>query len=127
VLLTLTDFLDSLTHVWDSVDTFLIEKQMTTNPKAMRLGHHVQSYFLTIYRDFKTIIEFPSQHKTRVLGCPKELRRKKKDRKKFCVEQATDIMRNHGGDMMDKYFKLKKKDDISDCICQAKAFVILQS
>lgn len=72
----MTDLLDSYGDYWDKCYCFVVEAQMNfgkckSNPKALKLGYHCQSYFMFRYGRFKEVIEFPAYHKTQVLGCEK--------------------------------------------------------
>lgn len=122
-------FLDQHQDLWDSTDVFLIEKQMAygkqANIIALRMSQHILTYFSVLYGRFKSVIEFDSFHKTRVLGCPYLQRKKKVDRKKFTERLTEDLLTRRNDDWLLYYKTLKKKNDIADCICQALAWRIL--
>jgi hypothetical protein len=137
------DLLDKYSEYWDKCCSFIVEKQMDfgkmkRNPKALKLGHYCQSYFVFRYGRFKQVIEFPAYHKTQVLGCQKIKGKKykngkhkwiainKPDRKKWSIIKATEILDIRGEKNIIDSIKIKaKKDDISDCICQLEAFLYL--
>ena len=137
------DLLDKYSEYWDKCCYFIVEKQMDfgkmkRNPKALKLGHYCQSYFVFRYGRFKEVIEFPAYHKTQVLGCQKIKGKKykngkykwtsisKPERKKWSIVKATEILDNRGEKNIIDNIKTKaKKDDISDCICQLEAFKYL--
>ena len=107
---------------WDQCSVILVEKQMKVNPRACAVSQQVMTWFWTVYGPFKTIVEYPSQNKTRMLGCPKELRRKKKDRKNWCTEYAIRIMVERSDPWLPWVASLRKKDDVCDCLCQALSY-----
>jgi hypothetical protein len=129
--LTLTIVLDIFTPLWDNVDAILIEQQMAygrnkANIQALRLSQHCLSYFYTIYGAFKTIQEWPSTHKTRILGCPHSGRRTHRERKEFSIELATRILHERKDPLFDTFYSLSKKDDVADCVLMAQTFAVKQ-
>jgi len=154
-LCALTELLDSHSHVFDTCDYFVVEKQMAfgkfRNPKAIHLSHHVMSYFFIRYGRLANVVEFPAYHKTQVLGAKKNKVVKrggfkykavdKPSRKKWAVERAKDILLARfmsdaaapsNSDRSDiRWNRLmhlaetKKKDDVCDCLLQAIAFFVL--
>lgn len=139
----MTDLLDSYCDYWDKCCCFVVEQQMQfgkmkRNPKAMKLGHHCQSYFIFRYGRFKQVLEFPAYHKTQVLGCQKikgkqfkngKYRWKAVDkptRKKWSVMKATKILEDRGEEETINNIKTKtKKDDLADTLTQLQAFKYL--
>jgi hypothetical protein len=139
----MTDLLDSYSEYWDKCCCFVVEQQMAfgkmkSNPKAVKLGHHCQSYFLFRYGRFKQVLEFPAYHKTQVLGCEKIKGKKckngkyrwksisKPDRKKWSVVKATEILTKRGEKKTIDNIKTKtKKDDLADTLTQLQAFKYL--
>lgn len=135
----LTHILNKYIYLWDRTNVFLIEQQMSygknkSNIQALKLAQHCQSYFYTIYGNFKVIMDYPSQNKTRILGCSFEQRKTHKSRKKFSVELAQKIILKKQPSLLqnDKslvspisnFFSDKKKDDISDCLLMIETFKI---
>ena len=139
----MTDLLDSYGKYWDKCCFFIVEQQMQfgrmkRNPKAMKLGHHCQSYFIFRYGRFKQVLEFPAYHKTQVLGCQKIKGKKYKNgkhrwkaidkpaRKKWSISKATDILDKRGEYNTINNIKTKsKKDDLADTLTQLQAFKFL--
>ena len=139
----MTDLLDSYGDYWDKCCYFVVEQQMSfgkmkRNPKALKLGHHCQSYFMFRYGRFKEVMEFPAYHKTQVLGCEKirgkqckngNYRWKSVDkpaRKKWSVVKATEILEQRGEEDTINNIKIKaKKDDLADTLTQLQAFKYL--
>lgn len=138
----LVDLLDEFEEYWDMVEYFVIEQQMSfgrkTNTMALKLGQHCESYFINKYgRCDKKVIEFPSYHKTQVLGAEKTLTKTKtgrvsyktlgdRERKKWSTEQCFYILTLR--DDFETICELglsKKKDDVSDCVLQLQAFKYL--
>lgn len=134
----MTELLDSYIEYWEQCDVFLIEKQMSFgkrhNTMAIKLGQHCWSYFSLKYD--KEIIEFPAYHKTQLLGCKKdEIKRKgiikykgvdKPKRKKWCISKALEILEYRND--VETYSQIKnskKKDDLSDVICQLQAYKLI--
>lgn len=126
----LTQILDTYSALWDTVDVFLVEAQIAfgknANVKALRISQHVLSYFSIVYGPFKTVIEFSSTYKTRLLGCPLVERKKKRDRKLFSVRTCLHIitLKDHP-ETLETYLKFKKKDDVADCVLMVQAFKAL--
>lgn len=128
LFLSLSSILDKYIYLWDKTNVFLIEQQMSygrnkSNIQALKLAQHCHSYFYTTYGNFKVIMDYPSQNKTRLLGCNLEDRKKHKSRKKFSVELAQTILKCKHQEK-DNFFKIKKKDDISDCLLMIETFKI---
>lgn len=139
----MTDLLDSYSDYWDKCNCFVVEAQMNfgkmkSNPKALKLGHHCQSYFLFRYGRFKEVIEFPAYHKTQVIGCEKikgkqckngKYRWKSIDkpaRKKWSVVKTKEILTERGEEEVLKNIKtVKKADDLADTFLQLMAFKYL--
>jgi hypothetical protein len=139
----MTDLLDAYSDYWDKCCHFVVEQQMAfgkmkSNPKAVKLGHHCQSYFLFRYGRFKKVYEFPAYHKTQVLGCEKIKGKQCKNgkyrwksvpkplRKKWSVLKATEILNDRGEEETIKNIKtVSKKDDLADTLTQLQAFKYL--
>ena len=117
--------LDKYKEVWDKCSVFIIEQQMSfgrkNNTMAIKLGQHCYSYFLFNYGVFKEIMEFPSYHKTKVLGAPKKM--SKPERKKWAIEKAMSLLSQRGdNEIVDILNSRKKRDDMSDCILMSVSF-----
>jgi len=139
----MTNLLDSYSHYWDRCSFFIIEQQMSfgktkSNPIALKLGHHCQSYFLFRYGKFKQTLEFPAFHKTQVLGCEKIKGKECKNgkyrwksvpkpiRKKWSILKTIEILKERGDEETLENIKTKtKKDDLADTLTQLQAFKYL--
>jgi hypothetical protein len=129
IYLNLTLFLNKFRDLWRNVDIFLVEKQMSygkgkSNVTALRLSQHCLTYFMVLFGPFKTIIEFPSNLKTQLLGCPRTERRKKLDRKKFAIRECEVILSLRKDKFIKVFEETRKKDDLADVVCQLQAFKI---
>lgn len=142
--INMIDVLDEYKQYWECVEVFLIEQQMNfgnkkRNPMAMKLGQHCYSYFVFNYRNFKKIIDFPSYHKTQVLGAPKKFgvitkeykngnkRDIKDNRKKWSCRIVGDILlKRNDTDSLDIWSDGKKQDDMSDCVLMINAYAYMK-
>lgn len=140
ILHNLTNLLDKYSHIWDKCYIILVEQQMSfgkkINLKAIKIGQHCQSYFLFKYGRFKIVIEFPSYHKTHILGSEKinkgitksgKIKFKnieKPQRKKWAIEKAKEILkiRHENNHILLSTKKGIKKDDLADTIIMLSAF-----
>ena len=125
-----THLLNAYARLWDAVDVILIEQQMSyghhkSNIQALRLAQHCLTYFYVVYGTFKTIQEFSSNHKTRVLGCPREERRTHKQRKQFAVRLASQILEERDDPLRSALDARGKQDDVSDCVLMVQAYKVL--
>jgi hypothetical protein len=137
----LTELFDEHIELWKSCDVFLIEQQMNRNIMALKIGQHCFSYFLFKFGRTKRVIEFASYHKTQVLNAPrisvvKRLKSgvektsfrymTKPERKKWSVNRAIEILTSRNDlHFLDKFKKMKKRDDVSDCILMIQAYKFL--
>jgi hypothetical protein len=133
----LNSLLDSYLEEWQKCSVFLIEQQMAFGKKinnmAIKLAQHCYSYFTIRFGKFKSIIDFPSYHKTQILGAPKVkvVKRGKEKfsacdkpaRKKWSVKIASEILTERGEENV--IVSSKKKDDLADVITQLQAFKYL--
>lgn len=137
----LTEVLDTYSDYWEKVDYIVVEQQMSfgtkVNTMALKIAQHCESYFMIRYGRSKKIVEFPSYHKTQVMGSEKiekvtKAGKKtfknvdKPARKKWAIETAYGILTEREDfDTIDEITSSKKKDDLSDVIVQAQAFKYL--
>lgn len=119
--------LNAYQEVWKTCQVVLVEQQMTFGRKmnvvAIKIGMACIAYFLTRFPHIQ-VIEYPSYHKTQVLGAPKGMT--KLERKKWATDEAAAILLQRGD--MDTYAFIqtsKKKDDMSDVIVQLQSFKYL--
>lgn len=128
ILINLTRVLTDYRKYWDMCQIFIIEQQMCfgkkRNPTALRIAQHCYSFFIIQYASFKTIIDFPSYHKTRVFGASKKY--SKYERKKWSIEKAIHILQERDdSNTLQLINESKKKDDLSDIIVQLQSFKYL--
>lgn len=136
------DVLDEHSELFDNCLCIIIEEQMSfgknkTNTMAVKLGQHCYSYFTYRYRRFKYVSSFPAYHKTQVLGAPKKEKKtkkgkitwktmEKKDRKKWAVKKAIEILKERGEEKVLQGIKgASKKDDLADVLVQLQAYKYL--
>ena len=113
-------YLDSIKDLLTTCDFFVVEKQLKQNPEAQFVDHAIQSYLTIYYGDFKQIVSFSSKNKTKLFD---QTKMTKYQRKKWAVEKAISVMEERKETEALAYIKsLKKKDDVSDAICQLDAF-----
>jgi len=128
IFVNMNKALDKYKKYWDKCSSFVIEQQMgfgnKRNYMALKLGQHCFSYFIFNYANFKQTVEFPSYHKTKVLGACKNMT--KYNRKTWAVKKALQILKlREDNDNMIYIEDKKKKDDVSDVICQLQAYKYL--
>jgi hypothetical protein len=140
VLYNMNDELDFYSDIWEKCDYVVIEQQMSFGKKinliAIKIAQHCASYFIMKYPNIN-IIEFPSYHKTQVLGAEKEVKKTKRGnpkfvsmskpkRKKWAVNTCKEILENKGDLVsLERINKSKKKDDLADTYLQLQAFKYL--
>lgn len=149
VYFNMYNHLDNYKEYWDNCNVFVVEEQMSfgkkQNKNACKLAQHCQSYFMFYYCKFKPVVEFPAYHKTQVLGAPKieKVTKKgkktykameKRERKKWAVIKAKQILELRNDSVNLEHFQNKKKkkgvkklklDDLSDCMLHNASFIYL--
>jgi hypothetical protein len=128
IFVNMNKILDMYKEYWDKCISFVIEQQMGFGKKrnymALKLGQHCFSYFIFNYADFKHTIEFPSYHKTRVLGASKKM--SKVERKKWAIDKALEILNDREDEStFAKIQSRKKRDDLADVIVQLQSYKYL--
>ena len=110
----------------------VIESQMTISYDNTRMAQHLITYFSSVFKNKGNrplIIEFTSQAKTRLLECPKGL--KKYQYKKWCKEKAKSLLESREKDGEKKFIRClevnKKTDDMGDSICQYYAWILVMN
>lgn len=132
-LVNLKKVLDDHSSYFNRCDSFIIEQQMSfgkkkSNPMALKISHFLYSYLIIKYDLTKEIVDFPSYHKTKVLGCPKEESKTKYRRKKWSSEICIWLLNERGDEKnLLKILSTGKKDDMADCILQLQAYKFLKS
>jgi hypothetical protein len=121
------DKLEEEQKFFSSSHYIVIESQMAVSYDNTRMAQHLITYFSTKLKDIGNrpiIIEFNSQSKTRLLDCPKGM--KKHHYKKWCKDKAIEILKSRDSKSEDKFIKIleitKKADDMGDSICQCHAW-----
>lgn len=121
------DQLEEEHKFFSSSHYIIIESQMAVSYDNTRMAQHLITYFTTKLKNKGNrplVIEFNSQSKTRLLECPKGM--KKYQYKKWCKEKAVEILKSRKSDKEEKFIKklevTKKSDDMGDAICQLHAW-----
>ena len=135
ILISLTNYLDSIENVLSTCDIIVIEKQLQgkviRNNIAKRIEHHLHSYLIDKYKDAKDLVIYPSSNKTKILGAPKFVQKdgiKKKmtkyQRKRWAEKIASDILILRGDyNNYNLIFKSgEKEDDFSDTLVQLQSY-----
>jgi hypothetical protein len=131
------DALDEYKEYWKNVSYFVVEKQLQINPTAVRLSVVCMSFFMFYFGRFKKVVEFDAYYKTTTLGTKKDQKKlksgkikyvsiSKPERKKWAIEQASYILTEREDfKTLSELVSSKKKDDMSDVLCQLQAFKYL--
>lgn len=128
IMVNMNSVLTKYKEYWDKCSAIVIEQQMGFGNKinftALKLGQHCFSFFVFNYANFKTIVEFPAFHKTRVLGALKK--QTKPERKKWAIAKALEILADREDfETIDRIMKMKKRDDVCDTIVQLQSYKYL--
>ena len=69
-MMQIIDYFDKLNEqgIFNDVNIILIEKQLKINGIASVIMHHIHSWMMINFRDFKKTILYPPKNKTRILG-----------------------------------------------------------
>lgn len=122
------DKLEEEQKFFSSSHYIVIESQMAVSYDNTRMAQHLITYFMTKLKDKGNrplIIEFNSQSKTRLLDCPKGM--KKPQYKKWCREKAISSLEERKSPKEEKFITclkvVKKGDDMGDAVCQMYAWM----
>jgi hypothetical protein len=116
-------FLEKQRKFFENINIVLIERQLPTNYKMVRLSQHVLSYFTNLFLSNPIpIIEIDSKFKTKFLDAPRKL--DEREVKKWSVEKCSEILPKYFDQVSENFFTSfkKKKDDLADTIVQMEAF-----
>ena len=134
VFLEIIDYFDKLNTkgIFNDVNVILIEKQLKINGIASIIMHHIHSWMMINFRDFKKTILYPPKNKTRVIGASlkevdekgKATRVDKSFRKKWAVIRAEEILiLREDLETLSIFEKNKsKRDDIADTLIQCLSY-----
>lgn len=115
--LSMFEIMDNYKDSWEQCDTFLIERQMTINLRALKLSHYLEAY-LKIYYPSKKILNYNASTKTKKLGAINLMT--KKNRKEWTVKYTQKILT---GDNLRYFESLNKQDDIADVVCMIESYL----
>ena len=123
LFLFITNFLDKYLHIFRESHIMIIERQLPTNYRAVRISQHVITYFLMHFKDLPQlpmVLEIDPKLKGRELGASKHLN--ERGIKVWSVEHAHSLLtKRQDWDGLQILNKIKKKDDLADTICQIEA------
>ena len=127
--LLITNFLDQYAEIFRKSHIMIIERQLPTNYRAVRISQHIISYFLIYFKDIvpslPMIFEIDSKLKGKELGASNHLN--ERGIKQWSVDQARDLLAKRkdlvGLEILEK---TKKKDDLADTVMQIEALFSFQ-
>jgi hypothetical protein len=126
--LKIFDELENSEKYFTSAHYIVIESQMAVSYDNTRMAQHLITYFMGKVKDKGNrplVIEFNSQSKTRLLNCPKGM--KKPEYKKWCHAKAIEFLKSRNNPKEEKFITClevaKKKDDMGDAVCQMYAWL----
>ena len=126
--LKVLDQLEDSEKYFSSAHYIVIESQMAVSYDNTRMAQHLITYFMTKLKNKGNrplVIEFNSQSKTRLLDCPKGL--KKPQYKKWCREKAISFLEERKNKKEEKFITclkvVNKGDDMGDAVCQMYAWM----
>jgi Poxvirus A22 protein len=97
-------------------DVVLVEKQMTSNIKAVKLEQHIVTW---LWCNSITVIQYPSQNKTKKLGAHDNM--SYYQRKAWTVNYALSVLSQKECTQLSK---LDKQNDAADAICMILSYRI---
>ena len=129
LFLMITDFLDKYLPIFKNSHIMIIERQLPTNYRAVRISQHIISYFMFHFKDLTPnlpmIFEIDPKLKGKELGASRHLN--ERGIKQWSVEQCVSILKKrHDEEGLEILRKNKKKDDLADTVCQIEAFFSFQ-
>lgn len=118
------DYLDDRAEIFDRVNLFAPEKQLSPNHTANLLSQHFKSCLMQRYRDrppYPVMMEVSPRLKSRVL-CPDGEKLSYPQLKKASVAAATRLLEERGDQVsLDGLKASKKKDDLADTVIELEA------
>lgn len=123
-ILTLIEELDSLPQLLE-VDTILIEKQPSFNPKMRIISSCIYTYFtIRIQHEKQKVLKmlfYSAKHKLKNCNITNITATTKYQRnKKLAIEETKFLLKDT--EWLDFFLKNKKKDDLADCYLQALSY-----
>ena len=117
-------------HLLD-IDTLLIEKQPSVNPKMRVMAQSIRSYFMIKSIDYDKkikIIDWSPKHKLKCYDGPVpewKVKSEYSKRKKTAVFQCKQLVNLQSLEMQNKFDKeRKKKDDLADSFLQGLSYIM---
>jgi len=125
----ITNFLDQYLNIIENCHILIIERQLPFNLKATRVCQHIISYFMFHLKNktpsLPMIFEIDPKLKTRELGAPTHLN--ERGVKQWSVEHCQKLLtKRQDFEALKFLMKQKKKDDLSDIVCQIEALFSFQ-
>jgi hypothetical protein len=119
------NFLQSIDHLLQNCDIFLIEKQLgfskIVNYKAIQMSSQLFAHLILKYPS-KQIIEYLASNKTKIFNVKLS---QKTQRKKWAVDFTKKILiNNHDDTSLEWILSFHKQDDICDCILMILSFLV---
>lgn len=128
--LLITNFLDKYLNIFKKSHIMIIERQMPTNYRAVRISQHIISYFLLHFKNIMPtlpmIFEIDSKLKGKELGASRHLN----DRgiKQWSIDHCKTLLIKRqdyiGLEILEK--NKKKADDLADTLIQSEALFSFQ-
>lgn len=122
------NFLDQYLEIFKSCHILIIERQLPMNLKAVRISQHIISYFMFHLKNIPSlpmIFEIDAKLKGRELGASTHLN--ERGIKQWSIDHCKELLEKRKDQVaIDILKKHKKKDDLSDCVCQIEALFSFQ-
>lgn len=119
------DYIDNRAAVFDRVNLYLFEKQVSPNHAVGLVTQHFKSCLMQRYRDrppYPIMVEVSPRLKSRLLKADSP-GAKGKELKNVSVRVARRLLEERGDDeSLGVLAEAKKKDDLSDVVVQLEAF-----
>lgn len=124
-----TNFLDQYLNIFKTCHMMIVERQLPMNLKAVRISQHIISYFMyhlkNIEPSLPMIFEIDAKLKGRELGASTHLN--ERGIKQWSIDHCKMLLEKRKDEVAINILKKhKKKDDLSDCVCQIEALFSFQ-